>query len=360
MSGALAVYGANGYTGELAAREAAARGLAPILCGRRRPAVETLAGELGLPARVFALDDPAALARGLDGVAALLHCAGPFVRTSHPMVDACLAAGVHYLDITGEIEVFEAIFARDTEARARGVVLLPGVGFDVVPSDGLARRLAEALPDAVRLDLGFAPSGGSWSRGTLVTALEGAGRGGAVRRDGRLRPLLSGSLSRQIEFVPGHPTTAMAIPWGDWATAYRTTGIPDITTWFGVGRGRAAALRRCARLEPLLGFAPLKRLLQAAVRATIEGPDAATRAAARVRLWGRAEAADGRAVEARLEIPEGYRFTALAAVECLRRVGAGEVEPGAWTPSRALGARFVDALEGVTGGEVVPAGDGRA
>jgi len=359
MPGELALYGANGYTGELAARAAAARGLAPILCGRRREAVETLARELALPARVFALDDPAALARGLDGVAALLHCAGPFVRTSRPMVDACLATGVHYLDITGEIEVFEAIFARGAEARARGVVLLPGVGFDVVPSDGLARRLAEALPDAVRLDLGFAPAGGSWSRGTLATALEGAGRGGAMRRGGRLQPLRTGSLTRTIEFVPGHPTVAVAIPWGDLATAFRSTGIPDITTWFGVGRRRAAALRRLARLEPLLGLTPIKRLLQAAVRTVVAGPDEATRAAARVHLWARAEAADGRAVEARLEIPEGYRFTAAAATECLRRVAAGEVAPGAWTPSRALGARFVDSLAGVTGGEAVPARAGK-
>lgn len=360
MAGALAVYGANGYTGELVAREAVARGCAPILAGRRRAPIERLAGELGLPCRVFGLDDPAAIAAGLAGVAAVLHCAGPFVHTSRPLVEACLAAGVHYLDITGEIGVFEAIFARDEEAKRRGVALVPGVGFDVVPSDGLARRLAAALPGAVRLHLGFAPvGGGSWSRGTLATALEQAHLGGAVRRGGRLRPLAVGALEREIEFVPGRPLAAVAIPWGDLATAFRSTGIPDITTWLGAGRRRARAMRRLARLRPLLAPRPIRRLLQVLVRATIAGPDAAARGAARVRIWGRAEAADGRAVEARLEIPEGYRFTAMAAVAALVRVAAGEVAPGAWTPSLAFGADFADRLPGVAGGEVVAAPAGK-
>ena len=355
MAGALVVYGANGYTGELIVRAAVARGLAPVVAGRRRAPIEALAASHALPFRVFDLADRAGLAGGLDGAAAVLHCAGPFVHTSRPLVDACLAAGIDYLDITGEIEVFESIFARDAEARARGVALLPGVGFDVVPSDCLARRLAEALPDAVRLDLGFASAGGSSSRGTLVTALEQAHRGGALRRGGRLRPVAVGALTREIEFVPGRPRTAVAIPWGDLATAYRTTGIPDITTWMGVGRRRATALRRLGSLRALLAPKPVRRLLQAAVRALVSGPDAAARASARVRVWGRVEAADGRAFEARLEIPEGYRFTATAAVECLRRVAAGEVAPGASTPARAFGARFVDTLPEVTGGEVTPA-----
>src|SRR5436305_15188118 len=105
------IYGANGYTGELAAREAVARGLRPVLAGRNARAVAELALELGLDSRAFALDDPAAAAHGVAGMAAVLHCAGPFVRTSRPMVDACLAAGAHYLDITGEIAVFTAILS---------------------------------------------------------------------------------------------------------------------------------------------------------------------------------------------------------------------------------------------------------
>ncbi len=354
LAGAILVYGANGYTGELCAREAAARGLAPILAGRRRAAIAALADELALPARAFPLDDPAAVAEGLAGVAAVLHCAGPFVHTARPMVDACLAAGVHYLDVTGEIEVFEAHFARDAEARARGVALLPGVGFDVVPSDALAARLAAALPDAARLDLAFAADGGSWSRGTLVTMIEGAARGSVIRRAGRYRPIRPGSLTRPIEFVAGRPRLAVAIPWGDLATAWRTTRIPDLTTWMGLGRRQLGALRWLGALRPLLGLAPLRRGLQALVRRAVTGPDAATRERARSLLWGRIESADGGALEARLVAPEGYRLTAAAAIECARRVAAGELAPGSWTPSLAFGARFVDTLAGVSVEEPAP------
>lgn len=166
------IYGANGYTGELAAREAATRGLRPVLAGRNAESVGALARELGLEHRAFSLDDPAALTRSIDGMAAVLHCAGPFVLTSRSMVLACLAARAHYLDITGEIAVFEKVLTRGDEARQAGVALLPGVGFDVVPSDCLAARLAAALPDATELILAFASDKGGVSRGTMKTMIE--------------------------------------------------------------------------------------------------------------------------------------------------------------------------------------------
>src|SRR6516164_10180234 len=151
----LLLYGANGYTGRLIAREAVVRGLHPVLAGRNAAAVSELARQLGLEHRVFALDDAAATRAGLAGMTAVLHCAGPFARTAGPMADACLEAGVHYLDITGEISVFEMLAARDTEAMAAGIMLLPGAGFDVVPSDCLAAHLHRRLPTAKRLTLAF-------------------------------------------------------------------------------------------------------------------------------------------------------------------------------------------------------------
>src|ERR1043166_7402571 len=174
------IYGANGYTGELIAREAARRGMHPILAGRSAERVEPLARELGLESRVFPVTQP-----NLDGVRIVLHCAGPFVRTSGPMVRACLDAGAAYLDITGEIEVYETILAQHDEAVKRGALLLPGVGFDVVPTDCLAAMLKQRLPDANELWLAFS-SGAGLSRGTIKTMIEGAGEGGAIRRDGKI------------------------------------------------------------------------------------------------------------------------------------------------------------------------------
>ena len=165
------LYGANGYTGRLAAREAVRRGSSPVLAGRNGDAVAALAQELGMPYQVFGLDDPQSVREALEGVKAVLHCAGPFSATSAPMVDACLATGTHYLDITGEISVFEAVHARHQEARRRDVVLLPGAGFDVVPTDCMAARLVEALPAATSLKLAF-DAGGGPSPGTAKTSLE--------------------------------------------------------------------------------------------------------------------------------------------------------------------------------------------
>ena len=253
------------------------------------------------------------------------------------MVDACLERRIHYLDITGEIEVFEAIFRRDSEAKERGIALLPGAGFDVVPSDGLAARLHRALPDATRLDLAFAAHGGGFSRGTLVTMLEGAPKGSWIRRGGRYLPIRPASRTRSIEFEPGRPRTAVAIPWGDLATAYRTTGIPDITTWIAVGRRQLRSMRWLGRLRPLLAIGPLRRLLQAQVRQRVTGPDRDAREKGRTLLWGRVEATDGRSLDARLVTPEGYRLTAIAAVECARRVAQGELAAGAW-PRRSPSA----------------------
>lgn len=356
MSGAWMIYGATGYTGELAAREAVARGLRPVLAGRNGETVGALARELGLEHRAFGLDDAAApgeLLRGIDGMAAVLHCAGPFVRTSRAMVTACLAARVHYLDITGEITVFEKVLARGEDARQAGVALLPGVGFDVVPSDCLAARLAEALPDATELVLAFATDRGGVSRGTLKTMIENLPGAGAIRKDGKIVPVPIAWDTREIDFGGSLGTRmTMTIPWGDVSTAWHSTGIPDIRVYTGTAPSQVRRLRRLAPFVPLAGWKPLKRFLQRRVDRLKAGPSEGVRKTARTFLWGEVKNAAGARVTARLETPEAYQLTAFSAVECARRAAAGEIPAGAWTPSKAFGARFVDSLPGVVAGAV--------
>ena len=338
----MVIYGANGYTGELVAREAVRRGLAPTLAGRNAEALASLARDLDLPYRAFSLDDAETLQRTLRelGTRTVLHCAGPFVRTSRAMVDACLAAGVSYLDITGEIAVFESVLKRDAEARQAGVVLLPGVGFDVVPTDCMALELKELLPDATHLDLAFVAEGGGWSRGTLATMIESLPHAGAMRRAGRIVPLPLAAEAMEIELPIGR-RTVMSIAWGDIATAWRTTGIPDIRTFTGVPARTVRRLRRLRPLLPLAGLKPVKRLLQLWVRRTVTGPSAAQRSAGRSWIWGEARNAAGERVARSFRTAEGYALTARTAVEALIRVERGAVAPGAWTPARAFGAKFI-------------------
>jgi short subunit dehydrogenase-like uncharacterized protein len=331
------IYGANGYTGELIAREAVRRGERPLLAGRTAERVEPLARELGLEWRAFDVGTP-----DLSGVALVLHCAGPFLHTSAPMVRACLAAGVHYLDITGEIAVFEAIFARDAEAKARGVMLVPGVGFDVVPTDCLAAMLHAKLPDANELWLAFSSKSGV-SPGTLKTMIEGAGWGSAIRRDGKITRVPHLWDVREIPFSSG-PRTAMTIPWGDVSTAFRTTGIPNIRVYSAQSRKALRQTRIMRPLLPLMRFGPLRRLaLRRAARTA--GPSAERRARSRVELWGRVTNAAGREVTMTMTVAEGYDFTVVSSLEAVQEV-LREPKPGAWTPATAFGAGFVTRFNG--------------
>ncbi len=350
----LMIYGANGYTGELAAREAVARGLAPILAGRRREPLLKLGTELGLTVRVFDLGEPLSVRRGLEGVAAVLHCAGPFVLTSRPMVEACLEAGCHYLDITGEIRVFEGVFGRHEKAERAGVALLPGVGFDVVPSDSLALRLAEALPGATALTLAFASAGGSASRGTLKTMIESFPEAGAIRCDGKLMAVPLAWKVREIDFGGRlGRRTCTTIPWGDLSTAWRSTGVPNLAVYTAMPPSAVRRLRWLNPLLPLAGWGPIKRRLQRAVDRRAIGPSAEARATARTYLWGEIEGEGGRRFSTTLETPEAYAFTAVSAIACARKILAGEVKPGAWTAAQAFGSRFVDSLPGVVAGSIV-------
>lgn len=344
------LYGATGYTGELLAHEAVRRGLRPVLAGRNAPAVARLAQELGLPWRAFALNDDAPLDAALREVACVLHCAGPFVRTAAPMVAACLRTGRHYLDITGEISVFEALARQDATARAAGIMLLPGVGFDVVPSDCLARHLKDRLPTANRLTLALRGLGAGVSHGTQATMLLGAGQGGTVRRNGALIPVPPAWKTRRFDFGTG-AKLAVTIPWGDVSTAFYSTAIPDIEVFMAVPRSAVALLRASRYAGRLLGSEPVQAFLHRRIPAG--GPDATQRAQGRVQLYGEASDKQGRRVAARLTGPEGYTLTVLAALHLTEKVLAGDWQPGFQTPAKCYGAGLVRELPGVRGFEEV-------
>lgn len=344
MTGSALLYGATGYTGGLILQRCLERGLRPILSGRS-DAVARLAAQHGLTSRIAGLDDAGLLRRALDGVAVVLHCAGPFGRTSRPMADACLATGAHYLDITGEIGVFEALAGREAEARARSVMLLPGVGFDVVPSDCLAAHLKRRLPSATSLLLAFQSSGGV-SRGTATTMVENIGRGGAVRKGGRIVPVPPAWKTRMVDLGRG-PVSVTTIPWGDVATAWHSTGIPDIEVYTRVGTLARRLLAASRYFGRVLASAPVQRFLLGRIRSRAPGPDAEARAKGGCRLYGEVRDSAGRVCRARLTGPEGYSLTVVAAVMALEAVLGGRVTPGYQTPSTAFGPDFVLGIEGV-------------
>jgi saccharopine dehydrogenase (NAD+, L-lysine-forming) len=338
------IYGAYGYTGTLIAEEAVRRGHEPILAGRNPEKLEPLGDRLGLETRVASLNNPQRLRTLLNEGPAVLHCAGPFARTAPPMVAACLDTGTHYLDITGEIPVFQELASRSAEAEEQNVCLLPGVGFDVVPTDCLARGLAEQCPEANTLEIAIYSVGGV-STGTLKTIIEQIGVGGQVRRDGRVVDVPPGWTSRTADFAD-HPRRVISIPTADVVTAGMSTGIPNVTAYLYLPALLRTALRLSRFATGFFDWELLQTLLKRAVDRWVPNPSAAAREAGRTQVWASVRTKAGDRQSARLQGPHAYTLTARAAVQAAERVVAdGPV--GFQTPGTAFGADFVDSLDGV-------------
>lgn len=339
MSKDILIYGANGYTAEIIVQLALDEGAKPIIAGRSREKIAPIATRHNLPMRAFALDDSNVVAQNLAGVAVVLNCAGPFTRTAKAMAEGCMKAGVHYLDITGEIEIFEALALMGEKAAAAGVMLMPGSGFDVVPSDCLAAHLKRRMPDATSLTLAIQAIGQP-SRGTATTMVENLNRGGAIRRGGKLTPVPSAWATRDIDFGSG-PVPTVSIPWGDVATAWVSTRIPDIQVFMSA----PAPLRAMAKASRYLGWIMGSNLVQGFLKQQINagpaGPSAEQRQRGAAHVWGEVKNAAGQTATARLDTIEGYRLTALTAWDIAKRTANGEAQPGFRTPSMVFGADYI-------------------
>lgn len=334
------IYGANGFVGREIARLAVEQGLRPIVAGRDASAIHEVAQELGLPHRIFDLDNVS-----LDGIRAVLHCAGPFVHTFRPIVDTCIRSGAHYLDITGEISVYEAIAARGDEAKQRGVMLLPGAGFDVVPTDCLAVHLKKRLPAATHLAIAFWSDGpAGLPPGTQRTMIEQMPYGIRFRRDGRIVQDATPK-TRTVDFGRGRATVTR-ITWGDIFMAYHSTAIPNIEDYVAMPPSTQKRMAMLGRLRPLFRLAPFRKFLQRGVK---PGPSPQRRARTSTHVWGEVEDAAGNKASALLHGPEaGVVWTARAALAAMKRVLGGDAPPGFQTPGTAYGADFVLEAEGVS------------
>ena len=337
------LYGAYGYTGRLAAQRAAVKKLAVILAGRNEDALVRLGNRLSLPTRVVGLNDARKLTDALQDIACVVHMAGPFAVTSAPMLNACLATQTNYIDITGEIEVFEAMWSRKDEIHRAGITAVPGAGFDVVPSDCLAGYVASKVERPLSLVMALGGMGGV-SQGTLRTAIRQVSKPVLCRRAGAI-VALKDRAPRWINFGSGDEP-CVPVSWGDVATAFYSTGIGDITVYI-----RRTPLFRSADLAGTL-FGPLlrsrlgQRGLAALVRRVPEGPTQAERRGHRSTIWAEARDSSGRSFRAMLSAPDAYDFAANSALEIASRISALPVPLGLVTPFQAFGADFVLSLPG--------------
>ncbi len=341
------LYGAYGYTGKLMVKMAKDFGLTPVLAGRNEAKLKEVADEAGYEYIVLDLTDTAKLEDTLQDFTVVLHAAGPFKFTAKPMMDACLKTKTHYLDITGEIAVFELGASKDENAQSAGIMVMPGVGFDVVPTDCTAAYLKNKMPDAVDLKLAFAPMGGGVSHGTALTMAEGLGEPSARRIDGEIIAVPLGEHAMTVPFM-GKDIFVMSIPWGDVSTAYHTTGILNIETFTRANPKTHKGLKYQKYFGWILRSNFVKDRMRKKIKSRPAGPSDERRASGRMVIWGQATNAAGEQTIARLTTPEGYTLTAFMGLNITKKVLEGNFKPGFQTPAGCYGADLVFEMDGVT------------
>ncbi|WP_115702836.1 saccharopine dehydrogenase family protein [Legionella sainthelensi] len=335
------IYGANGYTGELIAREAKVRGLNPILAGRNQKALLALVKDLGFNSRVFELSDQKNIISQLSNVHLVLNCAGPFSTTSQQMITACIQSGTHYIDITGEISTFEYAHNQNLRAEEANIVLCPGVGFDVTPTDCIAAQLKQILPDANYLALGF-DSNSAMSPGTAKTAVEGLALGGKVRINGQIKIVPLAWKTRFIDFGRGEKL-ATTIPWGDISTAFYTTGIPNIEVYVPISPKRLSILKRANYIRWLLGLSLIQNFLKKKA-AEQKGPNTEQFKSQLTYVWGEVKNAHGISKTVRITTANGYALTVASSLGIAEYLLKNKVKGGYRTPSQLMGADFITTL----------------
>jgi short subunit dehydrogenase-like uncharacterized protein len=340
------IYGANGYTGNLTVELAVKKGLKPVLAGRTEAKIKPLAEQYGLEYLVFGLENKAEIVKQLEKFPLVLNCAGPFSRTAKPMVEACMLSKTHYLDITGEIAVFEWVKSNHTQAVKNDIILMPGVGFDVVPTDCMAKYLHTQLPDASHLELAFTNIGGSISHGTVSTMIESLGSTGFARENHVIVSKPTGYKGKVIDFGRLQQF-AMTIPWGDISTAHHTTHIANIETYIGnISKSVFYGMKLQFLFNPILRSRFIKNRFQNYVDKKIVGPTEKQLQRGKSLIWGKATNPEGKMVEARLETIEGYRLTAEASLLITQKVLDLKGVSGYQTPAGLFGSELILEIEG--------------
>lgn len=336
------LYGANGYSGKLIARFAARYQLTPVLAGRNRAALEQLAAETGYPCRVADVNNADQLRIVLEDMPVVVNAAGPFDRTAKQLIEACLESGKHYIDLNGDSAVFEMLRSYHDRAVAAGIMILPGAGFDVVPTDCLALFLARQMPDASKLEIAFAIKGSTLSHGTAVTTAERLGLPGAIRKEGKLTEEPVGKRAMEVDFIPwGEKAFVMSIPWGDISTAWCSTGIPNIITYTAVSPATWWFLKGQAAFNWLLRTRFIRKLIMRLIDKRSEGPGDHQRDNAVSLIRATVSNKKGNTLTAFLRCPEAYSLTADASLLITQKVLNGQFRTGYQTPASAYGSELV-------------------
>lgn len=337
----LIIYGAYGYSAKLILENLLKKEIKPMLAGRDEYKLRKVANEYDCDFVVFDLDNEEKLKEHLKDYHTVLNCAGPFKFTAEKFFKVCLETNTNYLDITGEIPVLEKAWEYNEQAKEKGITILPAVGFDVIPTDCLAAKLKQEMPDAVSLKLGFEGKGAKMSRGTNLTTLEMIEDDSKVRKVGKIMSVPTGELTYEIK-NDKIEYQGIAIPWGDVCTAYHSTGIENIEVYLGVNKTAFASRRVLASGKKLLGVDFIKDFLKKQISKRMTGPTEFERQRASMIVWGEVTNEEGEKLFEAYRFIEGYELTGRGGAEATIKVLNEEVEKGTQTPSLAFGYEFME------------------
>ena len=348
MSKKLMLYGANGYTSRLIIKELVGQNIKPILAGRNQEKINSLADKHGFDSSIFSLDNPDNIDDNLKRIDVIINAAGPYSLTAKSLIDSCIRTKTHYIDITGEIDVFVYAESKHEEATDAGIIICPGVGFDVIPTDCLAAYLKEKCPDATHLTMAWLTKGSRPSKGTAKTAVEGLALGGKIREDGVIKKVPLAHKEREIDFGAG-PINTMTIPWGDIFTAYHSTGIPNIEFYFARSHQSVKKLRRQRKFLGITKFGWVKKLIKNRIDKVWNPTSAEERAKAQSFFWGEVKNKKGKTVVGRFNSADGYNVTAWGTVEVAEYLLGDHTHKGYYTPSILMGKELIEKMPGFSG-----------
>ncbi len=324
MKNKLLIYGATGYTAKVFARELVKNNIEPVLAARSESVIH-VAEKFNCENRIFPLDESSTIDKQLRDIHLVANLAGPFHVTQNPLIQSCLNTGTHYIDIAGEVPAMESAFMYDQQANNAGIMIMPGAGFGVVPTDIAAALAHEHLPDATWLKIAYATKGGV-SQGTLRTILKHVDKPGFIRCDGKWEQ--ANPAFQQMKFtVQGKDFTAVYNPWrADLFTAYVSTRIPNIET-YSVFPGLIVKMMQGNMLW-LRDF-----ILKNGMKLLPEGPSEKKLEKGSTIIHVSAGNDHDSNLKVNILGPEAYLFTAKALLSISENILNGQVFHGTQTPS---------------------------
>lgn len=337
------LYGCTGYSGKLIAQECRRQGLEPVLAGRSHDKVKTIAEQSGCQYRVFDLEQPELVKESIKDCFLVFNAAGPFTQTCMPLLKACLQQGVHNLSLVGEIPLLESLYGYDSQAKKAGITLAVGLGYDVIPTDCLANVLKQELPDASHLSITM-QGASDMSPGSTKEMIEQLGEQPFwQRKNGQL--IQGKSQTRAIDIGLGE-TFTMSIAWGDIASAYHSTAIPNIEVYAALSRGEWLVMQMISAFKPVIRIKRIQGYINRLIDRFVAGPDTETLEQTPVYFLAEARNAQGKTVRAKLKTASGYKLTYLGAVYAIKHVLENPVRTGYQTPAQLMGSRSIEKLPG--------------